>query len=176
MILGDVNVGKSNIIRRVLGHDFQELEATVGVEFGLIDVINVDPDDPNVVLSIQIWDTCTIDILINLAGAERYRAITTSHIRNADGAFLVFDITSENSFDTLDFWNESIKKATNDDIVINLIGNKCDLTNRVVSRERAKQFASKYNMQGYSETSAKDNINIKETFISFYKSRNINNI
>jgi hypothetical protein len=58
VILGDVNVGKSNIIRRILGHDFQELEATVGVEFGLIDVKDVDPDDPNVVLSIQIWDTC----------------------------------------------------------------------------------------------------------------------
>ena len=58
MILGDVNVGKSNIIRRILGHDFQELEATVGVEFGLIDVKDVDPDDPNVILSIQIWDTC----------------------------------------------------------------------------------------------------------------------
>lgn len=60
VILGDVNVGKSNIIRRVLGHDFQELEATVGVEFGLIDVKGVDPDDPDVVLSIQIWDTCNL--------------------------------------------------------------------------------------------------------------------
>ena len=58
VILGDVNVGKSNIIRRILGHDFQELEATVGVEFGLFDVKNIDPDDPSVVLSIQIWDTC----------------------------------------------------------------------------------------------------------------------
>jgi ribosome biogenesis GTPase A len=65
VILGDVNVGKSNIIRRILGHDFQELEATVGVEFGLIDVKDVDPDDPNVVLSIQIWDTC-IKKYINL--------------------------------------------------------------------------------------------------------------
>ena len=58
VILGDVNVGKSNIIRRILGHDFQELEATVGLEFGLFDVKNIDPDDPSVVLSILIWDTC----------------------------------------------------------------------------------------------------------------------
>lgn len=60
VILGDVNVGKSNIIRRLLGQDFQELEATVGVEFGYIDVKDVDPDDPNVILSIQIWDTCNL--------------------------------------------------------------------------------------------------------------------
>jgi GTPase SAR1 family protein len=112
-----------------------------------------------------------VNFFLILAGAERYRAITTSHIRNADGAFLVFDITSENSFDTLDFWYDLIKKATGDDIVIHLIGNKCDLTSRAVSRERARQFASKYNLISYSETSAKEDINIKETFISFYKSK-----
>ena len=42
VVLGDVGVGKSNIIRRIMNHDFQELEATVGVEFAYIDVDNVD--------------------------------------------------------------------------------------------------------------------------------------
>ena len=60
VILGDVGVGKSNIIRRIMGQDFQELEATVGVEFTYIDVNEVDPEDPNRKLSIQIWDTCII--------------------------------------------------------------------------------------------------------------------
>ena len=60
VILGDVGVGKSNIIRRIMGEDFQELEATVGVEFTYIDVDEVDPEDPNRKLSIQIWDTCII--------------------------------------------------------------------------------------------------------------------
>ena len=46
VVLGDVGVGKSNIIRRIMNHDFQELEATVGVEFAYIDVDNVDPNDP----------------------------------------------------------------------------------------------------------------------------------
>jgi GTPase SAR1 family protein len=80
-------------------------------------------------------------------------------------------MTSENSFETLDFWYDSIKKATNDDIVVHLIGNKCDLTNRVVSKERGKHFVSKFGLQGYSECSAKDNLNIKETFVSFYQSK-----
>lgn len=60
VILGDVNVGKSNIVRRLIGSDFQEVEATVGVEFGYIDIKDIDPDDPNVQLSIQLWDTCNI--------------------------------------------------------------------------------------------------------------------
>jgi hypothetical protein len=48
--------------------------------------------------------------------------IIFSHIRNADGAILVYDISSESSFNQLDFWYESIKKATSDDIVIYLVG------------------------------------------------------
>jgi GTPase SAR1 family protein len=61
VILGDVNVGKSNIVRRLIGSNFQEVEATVGVEFGYIDIKDIDPDDPNVQLSIQLWDTCKIN-------------------------------------------------------------------------------------------------------------------
>ena len=65
VVLGDVGVGKSNIIRRIMNQDFQELEATVGVEFTYVDVNDVDPNDPSKVLSIQIWDTCK-KININL--------------------------------------------------------------------------------------------------------------
>ena len=60
VVLGDVGVGKSNIIRRIMNQDFQELEATVGVEFTYVDVSDVDPNDPSKVLSIQIWDTCIL--------------------------------------------------------------------------------------------------------------------
>jgi GTPase SAR1 family protein len=119
-----------------------------------------------------------LNLNIILAGAERYRAITTSHIRNADGAYLVYDVTSENSFNTLEFWYDSIKKSTNDDIVIYLIGNKCDLVNegeynRKISKDLALDFAKRYNLQGFTECSAKDNLNIKDTFESFYKSKKL---
>ena len=42
VVLGDIGVGKSNIIRRIMNQDFQELEATVGVEFTYVDVNNSD--------------------------------------------------------------------------------------------------------------------------------------
>ena len=57
-------MGKSNIIRRIFGKDFQEMEATIGVEFGFIDVTDADPDDPNVILTIQVWDTCNVILFI----------------------------------------------------------------------------------------------------------------
>ena len=58
VVLGDVGVGKSNIIRRIIGQNFEELEATVGVEFTYIDIDDIDQEDPDKKLSIQIWDTC----------------------------------------------------------------------------------------------------------------------
>ena len=33
VVIGDTNVGKTNIIRRIIGEDFREMEATIGVEF-----------------------------------------------------------------------------------------------------------------------------------------------
>jgi GTPase SAR1 family protein len=60
VVLGDINVGKSNIIRRILGGDFQELEATIGVEFGLYEAKGIEENDPSLSLFIQIWDTCIL--------------------------------------------------------------------------------------------------------------------
>jgi hypothetical protein len=45
-----------------MGEDFQELEATVGVEFTYLDVKDADPEDPSREISIQIWDTCMIKL------------------------------------------------------------------------------------------------------------------
>ena len=118
VVIGDANVGKTNIIRRIMGEDFREMEATIGVEFMYINLKNIDKDDPNKTMSIQIWDT---------SGAERYKAITTTHIRGADGAYIVYDISNESSFNHLDYWYNCIKDVAEKDILIYLIGNKSDL-------------------------------------------------
>ena len=64
IVLGDVGVGKTNIIRRILNQTNYKLEETVGVEFTFIDIFDVDPDNPDIKLTIQIWDTCKFKILI----------------------------------------------------------------------------------------------------------------
>jgi small GTP-binding protein len=163
VVIGDVNVGKTNIIHRLMGEEFREMESTVGVEFAYLTKDNIDEEDPKKSLAIQIWDT---------SGAERYRAITTSHIRNSDGAYIVYDVTNETSFSNLPFWYNLIKEATDDDIVIYLIGNKIDLIyeqGRMVNKNLAVNFVREYNLQGYAECSAKTNENVEEIFQSFYK-------
>ena len=146
-----------------MGEEFREMESTVGVEFAYLTKDNIDEEDPKKSLAIQIWDT---------SGAERYRAITTSHIRNSDGAYIVYDVTNETSFSNLPFWYNLIKEATDDDIVIYLIGNKIDLIyeqGRMVNKNLAVNFVREYNLQGYAECSAKTNENVEEIFQSFYK-------
>ena len=64
IVLGDVGVGKTNIIRRILNQTNYKLEETVGVEFTFIDIFDVDPDNPDIKLTIQIWDTYKFKILI----------------------------------------------------------------------------------------------------------------
>ena len=63
IVLGDVGVGKTNIIRRILNQTNYKLEETVGVEFTFIDIFDVDPDNPDIKLTIQIWDTCKFNII-----------------------------------------------------------------------------------------------------------------
>ncbi len=72
-------MGKSNIIRRILNYDFQELEATIGVEFAFVDVKDADPNDKDVTLSIQIWDTCRLCFLIYSRSREISRYNYQSH-------------------------------------------------------------------------------------------------
>lgn len=96
-----------------------------------------------------------------------------SHIRNADGAFLVYDINSELSFSALHFWLECIK-STSPDVVIYLVGNKSDLAIedrnlRKVSKDLALNFVQSNNIKFWTECSAKKNINIRDTFKSLYK-------
>jgi GTPase SAR1 family protein len=97
-----------------------------------------------------------------------------SHIRNADGAFLVYDINSELSFKALEYWYESIRRVSDKDIIIYLLGNKLDLAledrnMRKVNKEQAMEFYNTHNISYWTECSAKKNFNIKETFKSFYK-------
>ena len=63
IVLGDSNVGKTNIIRRILKQEEIKQEETIGVEFTFLDILDIDPDNPDIKITIQIWDTCNFLIL-----------------------------------------------------------------------------------------------------------------
>lgn len=55
------------------------------------------------------------------------------------GAMLIYDITKRQTFDHVSGWLEELRGHADSDIIIMLIGNKCDLGNlRVVPIDDAK--------------------------------------
>ena len=151
IIIGDSGVGKSNILGRYLNNEFkQETKSTVGVEFGSkklkVSGINI---------KLQIWDT---------AGQERYRAITSAYYKGSKGCFIVYDITSTQSFDDVEKWYEEIIKITEKGISLILVGNKSDLeSERKVTVEMGQNKAKNLNCP-FFETSALNNTHIDTVF------------
>ncbi|XP_078714204.1 ras-related protein Rab-15 isoform X2 [Lampetra fluviatilis] len=104
---------------------------------------------------IQIWDT---------AGQERYQTITKQYYRRAQGIFLVYDITSERSFQHISKWAGDVDEMAPEGVERVLIGNKVDSEElRQVGVEQGKKLAKEYGME-FFETSAFTNNNIKEAF------------
>ena len=151
IIIGDTCVGKSNILSRYLKDEFKEdSKSTVGVELGtkFIKVKDVGT-------KLQIWDT---------AGQERYKSITSSYYKGSHGCFIVYDITSETSFENVEKWYEQAQKDASKEVSIILVGNKCDLENeRKVSKEKGEEKAKSLNVP-FFETSALSKINIDDIF------------
>ena len=52
-----------------------------------------------------------------------------SYYRNADGIFVVFDVTNTASFENVDSWYQSVTKMAKGAKIV-LIGNKNDLTEK----------------------------------------------
>ena len=106
-------------------------------------------------IRIQIWDT---------AGQEAFRSITRSYYKSSTCAFIVYDISDRKTFDNVITWVKECKDMCYKDVLIVLIGNKCDLQGkRGVSYDEGEKFANDNNLL-FFETSAKDGININEAF------------
>lgn len=109
-----------------------------------------------------MWDT---------AGQERYNSMLVSYFRNAKGAFLLYDISDRQSFQNASYWYEQVKNHAGPELVVMLVGNKCDLKHqRQVSYQEARKFAEKNDMLFY-ETSAKTSENVFEAFYTTIQCR-----
>jgi hypothetical protein len=106
-------------------------------------------------LSLQ-WDT---------AGQERFRTITSSYYRGAHGIIIVYDVTDDESYASVERWMTEIDRFAGQDVNKMLVGNKCDLeAKRKTDKETAEAFAKERGLP-FFETSAKDNQNVEEAFL-----------
>ncbi|XP_059453338.1 ras-related protein RABC1-like isoform X2 [Corylus avellana] len=99
-------------------------------------------------------------------GQERFRTLTSSYYRGAQGVIMVYDVTRRETFTNLsDIWAKEIDLySTNQDCIKMLVGNKVDKeSERVVSKKEGIDFAREYGCL-FLECSAKTRVNVEQCF------------
>jgi small GTP-binding protein len=154
VLIGEQNVGKSSIAQRFCKNSFSSQHvATIGGAY-LRQKVQLKNGE---CINLHIWDT---------GGQERFRAMTALYYKDAAAAILTYDVTTQNTLESLDYWIKELKNnASSENIILCLAGNKCDVNpnERKLQFNDGKIFASKNDMI-FFETSAKNDIGIKELF------------
>ena len=151
--LGNSTVGKSSFMIKYIDNSFTfNYTTTLGVDFKQKKIKLKNGKD----VRLRIFDT---------AGQERFKSVSLSFIKKADGVILIYDISDLDSFEAVDNWIKSIKEIGKEKLPIVLVGNKCDLSDdeRKISLKEGQDKANEFQIPFY-ETSCKDGINIKEVF------------
>lgn len=157
MFLISAGVGKTCLVRQFTqgnvpsGHQ----GATIGVDFMIKTVVA-----NGIKIKLQLWDT---------AGQERFRSITQSYYRSAHCLILVYDISSQPSFDALAKWIRDVDAVLDRDTQIGsevlrvLVGNKSD-KEREVPYSIGEKFADINKFDLFMETSALNNDSVDRLF------------
>lgn len=145
IMLGDSGVGKTSTIERFINGCMPKIESpTIGAGYS-----EISYQDKKV----QIWDT---------AGQERFRSMIPIYARNASGAFVVFSLSSKESFNSIPSWISTINSVSQGAKIV-IIGNKSDLRDRQVSDHEISSLVSKYDAE-YIETSSVTGEGINDVF------------
>ena len=127
------------------------LGSTIGVDFK---VTMLDVRGRRIKMT--IWDT---------AGQERFRTLTSSYYRGAQGIILCYDVTRQESFDSMDQWLHEMEvycPGGGREVIKLLVGNKIDCPS-VIERDVAEEWARSKGML-FLESSAKADIGIAQAF------------
>jgi small GTP-binding protein len=152
LIIGDAYVGKTTFLDSLIGRRHSSsYVSTIGLDLH-IELIKSYKGD---LVKCHLWD---------LAGHERFRAITKGYFREATCAILMFDLSDYKSFQSLKTWLDMINNNTvRENIPIILVGSKKD-KRRGVSAEKARIFAYSNNMK-YMEITSKNENNAKHVLV-----------
>lgn len=143
IVIGNSGVGKSNFILKILGKEFQsDSPTTIGVELFSKYYISTNISEgkkTESIVKINIWDT---------AGQERYKSVTSSYYKGARGVFVLYDLTKQDTFESVDEWIKDANLYCQQKPTIMIIGTKCDLSNlKIIDELKQKAKANFYSKQ-----------------------------
>eukprot|EP00727_Mastigamoeba_balamuthi_P012024 m51a1_g7444 putative ras-like gtp-binding protein ypt1 (1013) ;mRNA; f:92802-96151 len=152
LLVGDSGVGKSCLLLRFSDDVFTDSHiTTIGVDFKIKSV-----DLGGKVVKLQIWDT---------TGQERFRTITSSYYRGAQGIVLAYDISDLESFNNLKQWIGEVDRYACENVNKIVVGLKSDLAGqRAVETRVAREFCDSLGIL-HIEASSKTSANVDDVFL-----------
>ncbi|MFX0095939.1 MAG: Rab family GTPase [Candidatus Hodarchaeota archaeon] len=166
ILVGDGGVGKTSLVQQFVHARFkQDYKITIGVD---VSAKTVD-------LSNDIKVQLTIH---DIGGQDKFAPLRSNFYRGANIAMCVYDITREKTLVSLEnkWLPELLEYATTSDekkqsVHLAIIGNKSDLVKlKSISEEEGQALADKFNSVLHIRTSAKDNLNVDESFTTLARS------
>ena len=119
IVLGSSSVGKTCLISRFVNDDYLFDQATLGTQF---EAKNVKISIENATVEsvrLQIWDT---------AGSEEFKSLSQTYYKGSSAIILVYDSTSRESFEALDYWvNEIMERVDLENALLVLTASKVDM-------------------------------------------------
>ena len=153
VLLGEAGVRKTSLLTRFVSGTFSQLVmSSTGSSFV---TKNIELDENNKI-KFQIWDT---------AGQEKYRSLAKIFYQSAAVALLVYDITTQSSFNGLkDYLAKEIRESSPEDIIVAVVANKSDdYMEQQVDMQDGKNLAKELNAI-FQTTSAKLGTGVNELF------------
>jgi len=166
VIVGGPAVGKTCLFNRFCFNSFNfDTSMTIGINFHSINlpIYNTENSDDQ-------GETLVSNSIFDFGGQERFRPLIPKFLKGADGALLVFNLISPESFEYLDFWyDQLIQQVKGSNIPKILVGSKKDLIEttpkeKLVDETRIQTFLKEKNLIGYYKTSALENYNVIHVF------------
>ena len=152
ILVGRSGVGKTNLINVCVGQAFNSESKPTNCASLLQKHLEID----NLDYVINLWDTM---------GQEAYKGISKLFFREAQIVFFVYDITSKDSFNSLEEWIQMANDTINGEYISGIVGNKNDLYLQTeVTEEEGKKYAEEKQMK-FKIVSAKDDPHSFEEFL-----------
>jgi len=153
LLIGPSNSGKTALLLRYVDDifDTDSATATIGVDFR--------------VKKLAIRGKPHRLLLFDTAGQERFRTLTSSYYRNAQGCILVYDVSNRESFLSMEHWFGECARYAEPGVVKYLVGSKIDKEGaRAVTTAEGKALAERVGA-GFVEVSSKTRENVKTPFV-----------
>ena len=152
VLLGEVGVGKTSIIKQFAYQEFENESLTS--TYSSFVTKKMEFKDYGTI-TFDIWDT---------AGQEKYRSINSIIYNNANVIILVYDITNNKSFDEIqNYWYEQIK-INCDNAILAVVANKSDLFEMQTVQNKTGEAFSENIGAIFQPTSAVSNESINKLF------------